>query len=105
MGGDGRFIGRLEAVEDVAARLGVDALGGVEVLDADRQALERTRVAGGEFGVARFRHRQRLFRRLDDEGVEALGALDRLQMGFGQFDATKIGALAARRGLRRASGR
>ena len=45
VGGDGRLVGRLKAVEDVAASLGVDALGGIEVLDPDRQPLERASLA------------------------------------------------------------
>jgi hypothetical protein len=40
---DGRLVFRLEAVEDVARRLGVDALGAEQVLDAERNAFQRRR--------------------------------------------------------------
>ncbi len=87
IGGDGRLVGRLEAVEDVAAGLGMDAFGGVEVLDPDRQALERTAFAPGETRVARLGHGERLVGGDGDEGVERLAALDRGEMGLGDLDA------------------
>ena len=70
IGGDGRFVGRLEAVENVAARLRVHALGGEEILDADRQSLERAALPPGEARIARCRHLERLLRRRRDIGVE-----------------------------------
>ena len=81
------FVGRLEAVENVAASLRVHALGRIEVLDAERQAFERTRVACGEARVAGLRHLQRLIGGDGDKGVEALRRLDRVEMGVRQFDA------------------
>ncbi len=87
IGGDGRFVARLEAVEDVAAGLGVDAFGAEQVLDAERNAFERAALALRELRVRRLRHVARLVRRHGDIGVEhGIGALDRREIGVGQFD-------------------
>jgi hypothetical protein len=48
IGGDGGFVARLEAVEHVAAGLGVHALGGVEILDAERDAFQRAGRPAGD---------------------------------------------------------
>ena len=56
IGGHGRFIGRLEAVENVARRLGVDALGREQVLDAERNAFERPALALGKPRIGSLRH-------------------------------------------------
>lgn len=45
---------RLETIEDVAAGLGVDAFGGEEILDAERNAFELAALAAGETGVGGF---------------------------------------------------
>ncbi len=87
MGGDGRLVGRLEAVEDVAAGLGVDALGGVEVLDPDRQALERAAFALARRASLAAAMASAFSGGDGDEGVEPLGALDRREMRPGQLDA------------------
>ena len=65
----------------------MDAFGGVEVLDADRQSLERTRLFPGEARVTGLGHLQRLVRRDLDKRVEPLGALDRFEMSLGDLDA------------------
>ena len=84
--GDGRFVARLEAVENVAARLGVGALGREKVLDAERNALQRAALALRQTRVGRGRHLPCLVRRDGDIGVErAIGGLDRRQVGIGQF--------------------
>src|SRR6516164_3848372 len=71
----------------MAACLGVDASGGVKILDADRQPLKRTRLFLGEAPVAGLSHLQRLLRRDSHKRVEPLPALDRLEMSFGEFEA------------------
>jgi len=65
----------------------MDAFGGVEVLDADRQSLERTPLFCSEARVTGLSHLQRLVRRDSDEGVERPGALDRFEMSLGDLDA------------------
>ena len=65
----------------MAAGLGVDALGGEEVLDAEGNAFERPRLAGGDAAVGLGGHRKRLLRRLDDVGVEATRGFDRRDVG------------------------
>ena len=65
----------------------MDPFGGVEVLDADRQSLEWTRLFPGEARVARLGHLQRLFRSDRDKRVEPFGALDRFEMSPGDLDA------------------
>ena len=87
IGRHGQFVGRLEAVEDVAAGLRVHAFGGVEVLDADRQPLERAALAPGEAGVAGRGHLERLLRRGHDEGVEGFPPLHRREAGLCDLDA------------------
>ena len=87
IGRHGRFVGRLEAVEDVAASLRVHTCGGIEVLDADRQPLERAAFALGEARIARRGHLERLLRRRHDKGVEAFRPLHRLEAGLGDFYA------------------
>ena len=71
----------------MAARLGMDPFGGVKVLHANRQSLERTRLFRGEARVARLSHLQRLVRRDLDKRVEPPGALDRFEMSLGDLDA------------------
>ena len=67
---DGRFVTRLETVEDVAAGLGVNAFGAEQVLDAERNAFERAGLAGGDARIRGLRHVAGLFRRGDDIGVQ-----------------------------------
>ena len=87
VGGDGRLVRRLEAVEDVAARLSMDVPGRIEVLDADRQPLERPTVALGQKGVARSRLLHRVIGGDRDKRVDPFRALDRVQMRLRQFGA------------------
>src|SRR3954466_1052713 len=42
---DGRLIGRYEIIEDPRARRGAHALGAEQILDAERNAFERTTLA------------------------------------------------------------
>src|SRR6185312_7607047 len=56
IGGDGRLVFRLEAVEDVARSLRMDASGPEEVLDAKGNALERTTLPCRESLVRGLRH-------------------------------------------------
>src|ERR1051326_6424197 len=53
LGGDRRFIGRNEAVEDVRAGGGQHALGAEEVLYAERQPFEEPRLAAREARIGR----------------------------------------------------
>ena len=76
---------RLEAVEDVAAGLRVRALRGVEILDAERQAFERTRVSGRDARVGLARHGERLFGRFGDERAQRARLLDSVDVRLRQF--------------------
>ena len=90
---DRRFIGRHESVQDVRAGGGEHALGAEQILDAERDAFEQAAFAAAEPRVGGLGHRQRLVRRLGDEGVEAPMALDGRDMRPGQLQ----GREAARR--------
>jgi len=80
------FIARLEAVENVAAGLGVDAFGAEQVLDPKWNAFERTGIAGGEARIRGLRHLARLFGRHGDIGIDlTVGRVDRRDIGLGQF--------------------
>ena len=68
--GDGAFVGRLEALEDVAAGGRVRPLGREQILDAQRNARERRQVAAASRLVGGIGGRQRILRRLDRVGVE-----------------------------------
>ena len=94
MRGDGRFVGRREAVEDVAARLRMDALGGVEILDAERQAFERAGLAAREPRVARLAPSASARSGVTaTKALRPLALLDRVEIGAGQFDAgERLGA-------------
>jgi hypothetical protein len=74
-----------EAVEDMAAGLGVDAAGGEQILDAERDALQRAACAARQFRVAGFRHGERLVGRLGHVGVERASPLHRRQIGARQL--------------------
>src|SRR5690606_9007772 len=77
VGGDRRLVGRLEAVEDVAASLGVDALGGEQVLHADRHAFQRTGLALGDAFIGSPGHLAGLVGRDGDIGIDlAIRLLD-----------------------------
>ena len=72
LGGDGQFVGRHEAVEDLRAGRGQHALGAEQVLDRERHAVQQAALA-----LARSRSSETSapspapLRRLGDEGVEA----------------------------------
>ncbi len=65
-----RFVMRLEALEDLGARRRLDALGAEQVLDAERDALQRAGLAGGDLRVRRVGHRQRAVGRFEEVGVQ-----------------------------------
>ena len=69
-------------------RLGVDALGREQVLDAERHAFERPALALAELLVARLGHLAGLVGGHRDIGVEAR---------IGRFDGTEIGVRSPRR--------
>ena len=71
VGGDGQFIGRLEAFEDVRAGGGLHALGAEQVLDRRAGCPRACRPAPlARRSSDALRHGERLVRRLDDKGVE-----------------------------------
>ncbi len=81
IGGHRRLVGRREAVENVRARCGAHTLGGEQILDAERDAFQRPRLALAETHVALLRRFERTLRRREHEGVQRLvGAPDRLDM-------------------------
>ena len=84
---DRRFIGRLEAVEDVRARRGADALRAIKILDAERDAFERADIlACGEALVRLPGGVHRLVRRDEHERVQRLVArLDGGKASLGEF--------------------
>jgi hypothetical protein len=75
----------VEAVENVRSGSGQHALGAVEVLDRDRQALHDPGLALGAAGVRGLGHFDRLIRRFGDEGVERTGGGHGRHMRFGQL--------------------
>ena len=76
-----RLVGRREIVEDVGAGRGAHALGAVEVLDAQRQAFQRPRLALGQPRVARLGLRQRVLRRRQHVGIERACCRPRWRQG------------------------
>ncbi len=86
VGADGRFIGGREAVEDLRAGGGADALGAEEILVAERQAFERARLALGDACVGGLCLRERMVRRYQHVGVDRrIGGVDRREMGLRQL--------------------
>ena len=85
-----RVIGRLETIEHVAAGLRVHALCRVEILDAERNALERSRLALGDARVRCLGHGAGLFGCLHDIGIEHAGALHGGEIGVSQFECRKF---------------
>ncbi len=86
---DGRFVGGLEIVQDVRAGGRADALGAVEILDAERDAFERADARfrfGAEPLVQLFRRFHRFIGGHDQKGVERFVAgLDGRKAGFGKL--------------------
>ena len=83
IGSHRRLIGWREAVEDVRAGRGADALGREQILDAERDAFERPRFAFGNTGVALLRRFERTLWRHQDESVQRLVRLvDGVKMGL-----------------------
>jgi hypothetical protein len=81
----------LEAIEDMARRLRMDALGREQILDAERNALERPTRACRQPRIRGLRHVPRVLGRHRDIGVElGIGRLDRGQVGLGQLDGGKL---------------
>src|SRR5262249_11970838 len=72
--------------KDLRAGGGAHALRREQILDAERNAVERAALAPRLTRVGLTCHRPRLIRRLQHIGVEETRALHRLKMRFGQFD-------------------
>src|SRR6185312_12598326 len=93
---DGRLVFRPEAIEDMACRLGMDALGAEQVLDAERNPLERAALPGAELFVAGLRAGAGGVRRDRDIGVElGVRPLDRCEVGVSQLGGGEIAGLEA----------
>src|SRR5438046_1017521 len=80
----------MKAVEDVRGGGGQDALGAEQILDRNRDAVERARLAAGTPLVARPRHVAGGFRGLGDEGLERPRLLHRGDIGGGQLASGKL---------------
>ena len=63
----------------------MDALGGVEILDSQRNAFQRPALAFRQFCVGGFGHGAGLVRRLDDIGIEDARLFHGGDIGLGQF--------------------
>ena len=85
VGRDGRFVRRHEAFQDPRARGRPDAAGAEQILDRERDALERPGLAAGQAPVGLGRHLERPLRGLGDERVQAARGLDRPDMRQRQF--------------------
>src|SRR5829696_8360728 len=94
---DGRLILRLEALEDVRAGRGLEAVRAEQVLDAERQPFEGAGLSLGEARLGGLRHLERTLRRLEHEGVERPRLLDRADMGareLGRGEALRLEPVA-----------
>ncbi len=91
MFGDRGFVFGLEAVEDVAGGLGVDALGGEQILDAQRHTFEHAVVSGSDFRVGRLGHLTRLIGGDGDIGIElVVSGLDGGDISIGGFERCEL---------------
>ena len=75
----------MKPVEDVGSRGGQHALCAIEVLDRDRDAVERQGLARGKPMICRIGHCQRPFGGRRDVGVERLDLADRVVVGGRQL--------------------
>ncbi len=74
----------------MAARLGVNTFGCEQVLDSQRNAFQRTRLALGQPRIGSLGHGPRLLRRLDDIGIENARLLHRREIGVGEFESGEL---------------
>ena len=74
----------------MAAGLGVHALGGEEILDAQRNAFQCAALTFGKFGIGSFGHVARLIGRGHDIGIEQFGLFDCREIGVSQFQRRKF---------------
>ena len=81
----GRFVGRHEVEEDARAGGGQHALGAEQVLDRERDAFQRPRLAPRDAPIRIRRHLERALGRLGDEGVERSARRHRLEVRRGQL--------------------
>jgi hypothetical protein len=75
----------VEAVEDVGAGGRQHVFGAEQILDRERQAVERSRLALRAPGVRSLGHGERPLRGLGDEGVQGPRRLDGGDVGLGQL--------------------
>ena len=96
---DGGFVGRIEVAEDVRAGGRDHAFGAEQILDAERDALERAGLALGDLLVRGLGHGERLLGRLEHIGVERPRLLDGGDMGLREFGGGEGLGLQAVAGL------
>jgi hypothetical protein len=80
----------METVEDMAGRGGQHALGGEQVLDRQRNAIQQPRLALGAARIGSPGHIEGPVRRLGDHGVQRLGRLHGADTGLGQLDGREL---------------
>ena len=85
IGGDRRLIGRRELAENVRAGRGANVFRAEQILDAERDAFERTALAFAEPRIAGLRHLERPLGRRQHIGVERRGSLDGVKMRLRQL--------------------
>src|SRR5262249_28647976 len=79
-----------EAFEDARTRRGLDALRAEQILDGDRNTLERPRLAARETPVGRVRHLERPLRSLHEIGVQRPGFPDGGNVRLGKLTRGKL---------------
>src|SRR4029453_7023241 len=90
IGADGRLVARQKIVEDARARRGAHVLGGEHVLDAEREALERARVARFKARIGRRRHGACPLRSLQHIGIERACLLYGGEMRVGELGGGEL---------------
>jgi hypothetical protein len=81
---------RHEVFQDVAARGGAHTFGAEQILNAERQALQRPRFAGRDALLALRRHGERLLGRLEHIGIEQAPLLDRRHVRLGELAGREL---------------
>lgn len=99
IGGNRRFISRFELVKYMAAGLGVDALGGKQILDPQRDAFQCAGFAPGDTAIAGSCHLTGLVGCFDDVGVQGARGFDRADISISQFGGLELPLLQSIAGL------
>ncbi len=99
IGGDGGFVARLEPIQNMGTGLRVHALGGEQILHAERDTFEGSRLALGQPLVGSRSHRARLIGRCRDIGIQRrVRGVDGRKISIRQLDGGEL------LGLQRVSG-